>query len=266
MPVRVQTRSLLALLADLSHTAAKDPDAGAVGGILLHTGRGEIGDEPGRTDLLAGASTDRFVAGHTYTACAGQLSGAPTLWALRDVKSVIAVFKAPAKADEMHAVDITRDGPLITIAEDPNLFDDGLKLSFAQMPVEDYPAAGVYRNLDRETADRVENQGGRLVESLPRTDFAPSKLDAFAKVAARRGCPLQLYRTHQAEAILVQIGGTYRGVMTPSRYEPDGDERRPDAEVHVPDLDALETQQKPAQPEPPAASGRPGLFLVEDES
>ncbi|GAA0897878.1 hypothetical protein [Pseudonocardia zijingensis] len=264
MPVRVQTRSFLALLADLAHTASKDPDAGAIGGILLHTGRGEIGDEPGRTDLLVGASTDRFIAGHTYTACAGQLSGTPTLWALRDVKSVIAVFKASAKADEMHAVDITRDGPLVTIAEDPNLFDDGLKLQFAQMPVDDYPAAGVYRNLNRETADRVENQAGRLVEALPRTDYPSSKLDAFLKVATARKAPLQLYRTHQAEAILVQIGGTYRGVMVPSRYEPDGDERRPDAEVHTPDLEVLEALQKPQQPEPPKPAGRPGLFLVED--
>jgi S-DNA-T family DNA segregation ATPase FtsK/SpoIIIE len=264
MPVRVQTRSLLALLADLTHTTAKDPDAGAIGGILLHTGRGEIGEEPGQTDLLAGASTDLFVAGHTYTACSGQLAGEPTLWALRDVKSVLAVFKASAKADELHAVDITRDGPLITIAEDPNLFDDGLRLSFAQMPIDNYPAASVYRNLDRETADKVENQLGDLVEALPRTDYATSKLDAFLKVASARKAPLQLYRTHQAEPILVQIGHTYRGVMIPSRYEPDGDERRPDAEVHAPDLDAIVELQKPAHPEPPAPSGRPGLFVVED--
>lgn len=238
MPVRVQTRALIALLSDLILTASKDPDAGVLGAVLLHTGRGAVGDEPGQTDLLVGASTDRFVAGHTYTACSGQLP-TPTLWAVRDIKSLVAVFKDPAKKDEMHAVDITRDGLLVTVQEDPNLFDDGLRLSFAQMSLDGYPAVSLYRNLDRHTADIVENADGDPVDSLARTDLGSAQLDAFVKVAAHRKLPVQLYRTHQVEPILVQVGGHYRGLLMPVRYEPDGDERRPSTELHVPDLDEL---------------------------
>jgi hypothetical protein len=243
MPVRVQTGALLGLLADLVHTAAKDPDAGAIGSVLLHTGRGAVGDEPGTTDLLCGGSTDRYVAGHTYTSCAGQLTGGPTVWAVRDVKSVVAVFKASAK-DENHSVEITRDGLLVTVREDPNLFDDGLRLSFAQGSLADYPGLSLYRNLDRHTADRVDTDGV-TVDALARTDLGSSQLDAFVKIAARRKTVVQLYRTHQAEAILVQIGGDYRGVLMPSQYEPDGDERRPAAEVHLPDLEELARLSNP---------------------
>jgi hypothetical protein len=45
---------------------------------------------------------------------------------------VLAVFKASAK-DELHAVDITRSGSLVTVAEDANLLDKG-KPKFA-LPV-----------------------------------------------------------------------------------------------------------------------------------
>lgn len=258
--VRVQTRALIGLLSDLILTASKDPDAGVLGTVLLHTGRGAVGDEPGQTDLLVGGSTDRFVAGHTYTACSGQLA-APTLWAVRDIKSLIAVFKDPAKKDEMHAVDITRDGLLVTVQEDPNLFDDGLRLSFAQVSLDGYPGVRLYSNLDRHTADIVENSDGDMVDALARTDLGSAQLDAFVKVAARRKLPVQLYRTHQAEAILVQVGGHYRGLLMPVRYEPDGDERRPFAELHTPDLDELVLLTSPPGKDEPRVELDP---LVDD--
>lgn len=239
MSVRIATRSLIGLLSDLIQTADVDPEAGVMGSVLVHTGRGGLGDEPGEVDLLCGASTDRFVAGHTYGRCNGQLGGGPTLWAVRDCRSVIAVFKSSAKKDEFHAVDIAREGQLVTVREDPNLFDDGLALSFAQLQLADYPAPMLYRNLDRTTADRVEGPSGDMEEAVARTDVGSGQLDSFVKVAARRKCTLQLYRTHQREAILVQIGDHYRGVLMPARYEPQGDERRPGAEVHSPDMDDL---------------------------
>jgi hypothetical protein len=268
MSVRIQTRALIGLLTDLVVTAAKDPDAGAIAGVLLHTSRGAIGDEPGQTDLLCGGSTDRFVVGHTYAACTGQFD-VPTLWAARDIKSLIAVFKEPAKRDEFHAVDITRDGVLITVREDPNLFDDGLRLSFAQIPLDTYPGVAMYRNLDRLTANVVQNSDGQLVDALPRTDLGSAQMDVFVKIAARRKSPVQMYRTHQAEAILVQIGHEYRGVLLPSKYQPDGDESRPDADVYQPDLAQLAALTHPAgepDPEPHVDLDRiGGLFVVESD-
>lgn len=250
MSVRVQTRALVGMLGDLVLTAAKDPDLGAITGVLLHTSRGAVGEEPGQTDLLCGGSTDRFVAGHTYAACTGQLD-TPSLWAVRDIKSLIAVFEGPGKKDELHAVDITRDGVLVTVREDPNLFDDGLRLSFAQMSLDGFPGVSLYRNLDRFTADAVENQAGDMVGAVPRTDLGSVQMGAFVKVAARRKSPISIFRTHQAEPILLQIGHEYRGLLMPARYEVDGDERRPTADLYGPDMEQLAVlTHPPAKDEP----------------
>lgn len=238
MSVRIQTRALIGMLVDLVLTAAKDPDLGAISGVLLHTSRAAVGAEPGETDILCGGSTDLFVAGHTFAACTGELDP-PTLWAVRDIVSLIAVFKGPAKKDELHAVDITRDGVLITVREDPNLLDDGLRLSFAQMPLDGYPAVTLYRNLDRVTADAVENNAGELIGAVPRTDLASTRLDPFVKIAARRWGVLQMFRTHQNEPALLQIGPEYRGVMMPVKFDANGGERRPLGDIHCPDLDQL---------------------------
>lgn len=237
--MRVLTRALMGFLSDLIHTADRDPEAGPLGAVLVHTGRGSMGVTPGEQDLLCGASTDRFVAGHTYIGADGQLPAGPSLWSVRDCASLIAVFKASAKRDEFHAVVVTRVGQLVTVAEDPNLFDDGLSLSFAQLPLSAFPGPMLYQHLDRTTATEVQTESGSMESALPRTDVSAPLVASFAKIAERRRMPVRMYRTHQREAILVQIGPHYRGVLMPARYEPDGDERRPDAEVHSPDIGDL---------------------------
>lgn len=253
--VRVNTRALIGFLSDLIQTAFTDPRVGGLAGVLVHTSRGEWGVEPGPKDLLCGASTTRVVAGHTYTECQGQLDG-PSLWPVRDCQSIIAVFKQPAKADEYHVVDVSRDGSTVTVCEDPNLFNDGLSLSFAQMKLADFPGVGLYQLLERSTATRVEVSAGRLEEALPRTDLVSSAASAFVKVADRRKATMSWYRTHQREPILIEIGPHYRGVLVPQRYEAEGDERRPGAEAHPPDLADLtrliEADKEAAKPRKPA--------------
>lgn len=241
MTCRVDTTDLINLLTDLLATADMAAEAGAVGSVLLHTTRAQLGAEPGRTDILAGLSTDRSVAGHTYVQCTGQLA-APMLWPVRDAQSAIAVFKASAKRDEHHAVEIHRDGPLITISEDANLFDDGLSLTFAAGDPSAYPGPRIYRTLMKPTRDIIElgTDPIKVAHALPRTDIRQTALVAFSKVSKRRGMPVELYRTHQNEPVHVQIGHAYRGLLMPLEYHADGDERSPAAEVHAPDLAELE--------------------------
>lgn len=241
MICRVDTTDLINLLTDLLATVDTAPDAGAVGSVLLHTNRAQLGSEPGRTDILAGLSTDRAVAGHCYTACTGQLA-TPMLWPVRDTQSVIAVFKASAKRDEHHAVEIHRDGPLITVTEDANLFDDGLSLTFAAADPSAYPGPRIYRTLMRPTRDVIDpgRDPIKVGHALPRTDIRQTALAAFSKVSKRRGMPVELYRTHQNEPVHVQIGHSYRGLLMPLEYHAEGEERSPAAEVHAPDLAELE--------------------------
>jgi S-DNA-T family DNA segregation ATPase FtsK/SpoIIIE len=240
--VRITTGALLGVLADLVQTADGGPDGGVMGAVLLYSTRGHHGAEPGAIELLAGVSSDRYTAGHTYTPCSGQL-GAPTLWSLRDVRAVLSVFKAARGKDahNAHAVEIRRSGGEIVIREDPNLIDEGVSLSFGELDAAEYPAPALYRLLDAaQPSVRVSVQDGRpvTVHATPRTDLPPSRLRGFSAVARRRGELLQLYRSHQHVPVLVQVGGTYRGVLLPWRpVDTAGDEQAPDAELYPPDLD-----------------------------
>lgn len=241
--MRVFTQNLLAVLSDLAHTAGKDPDLPGLSAIELHTGRGEYGDDAGRTDLLCGASTDRFTAGHTYVPCDGQLHRGPILIPAHDATAIVSVFKTAAK-DKNHAVEIHHDGGTLRISEDPNLIDAGLSLRVSLHPIDEFPL-GVYRLLAREQRINVPRQAGpdapmRDVPAVRRTDLEGAVLEPFVKVAKRRKRQLRVYRTHQHEALMVQIGDSYRGMLVPVRQDPDapaaGDQYRPDAPVHAPEL------------------------------
>lgn len=258
------TGQLLAVLADLVQTVDRDPDAGALGGVLLHTSRGHFGDEPGQVDLLAGASTDRRVAGHTYTWCTGQLP-APSLWSLRDVRSVLAVFKAARgrDKDDVHAVEIHASAGQVEIREDPNLIDEGVSLRFAEGTLSEFPARVIYRIL-HETPPSTMLRDGVFVDAEPRTDLTHAALAPFLKVAKRRGELLQLYRNHQHAPVLVQIGDDYRGVLIPVRpTDPLGDTQNPDADLHAPDLQHSRWDRVPAD-QPPTVDQPTGLFRVDD--
>ncbi|MFR9807100.1 hypothetical protein ACL02T_33105 [Pseudonocardia sp. RS010] len=256
--MRILTSHLLGVLADLLQTTHADSDAGAIGGILLHTARGNHGSEPGALELLAGISTTRRIAGHTYAPCAGQLV-APTLWARRDVRSVVTVFKAARGKDKknLHAVEIHAGGGEVEIREDPNLIDDGVRLTFGEGDASDFPAPSVYRLLACEFAEEYRDLDGRVVGAQPITHYMSSDLAPFLTVAKRRGELLRLFRSHQFHPQLVQIGEAYRGILAPAIPSTTGyDEQRPDADLFPPDLDHKRWQ--PAeQPERPAEERRP---------
>lgn len=248
MSVRILTGGLLGLLSDLIQTADRTPEAGVMGGLLLHTGRGHHGAEPGQVELLAGVSSDRRIAGHTYTWCSGQL-GAPSWWSLRDARSVLTVFKAARGKDKQgdHAVEIIRTGGEVIIREDPNLIDEGVSLSFGEGDPGDYPAPILYRALDRELPSTVLRDGA-FVDAQPRTDLMAQLITPFCKVAVRRGEVLQLYRSHQQVPVLIQIGDTYRGLVQPYHgtdiAEPEA--QRPGADLYAPDLDDPLWRRRPA--------------------
>lgn len=254
MTVRILTGALLGVLSDLILTADRGPEGGVMGAVLLHTGRGHHGAEPGRVELLAGVSSDRHVAGHTYTWCTGQWR-APTLWSVRDATSVITVFKAARGKDKLgtHAVEIDVIDGEVQIREDPNLIDDGVSLSFGEGDAGQYPARTLYRVLDAEQPATIVRDGV-FVDAGPRTDLLGSVLTPFVKVARRRGHALSVYRTHQHVPLLVQIGETYRGMLAPYRdAEADGDDERPDAGLHPPDL-GHPRWDRPTTPEQDAAA------------
>ncbi|WP_435582888.1 hypothetical protein [Amycolatopsis thermoflava] len=230
--IRIETEQLVKLLGDLVHTAAAG--LGPTSGILLHTTRGPLEDEPGETDLLVGTSTDGFAIGHTYVDAYGQLAR-PMLWPLGDVRAVLAAFKPKAASTkgkpQKHTVLIGREDDVIVVREDPNLFSDGLTVRFSEGPVAEYPRSlwGAIAEPPRLPDDWSPTQ--------PRTDFYDAALRPFLAVSKSRGEPIELYRYHQQSRCLVQIGGRYRGSILPNRVWVDRDPKAGDApssDVHAP--------------------------------
>ncbi|ANZ35551.1 hypothetical protein BBK82_05105 [Lentzea guizhouensis] len=119
MSVQVRTKDLIGLLQALVHTAASDADQGSIHGVLLHTARGYAGDEPGKSGLLVGTSTDATVVGHSWVLASGEVK--PTLWPLGEVRALIGVLRQMSRNDKEHAVDIIASGDQVTVEESENL-------------------------------------------------------------------------------------------------------------------------------------------------
>lgn len=215
MALRIPTKHLVGLLTDLAHTAASPEVGEATAAILLHTTRGYAKGDPGKTDLLVATSTDGVFVGHAHIECYGQIR--PMLWPISEVNAVVAVLKPLAKITE-HAVEISREGDTISVAEDADLFGGGLKLTFASLDPADFPTDGVHGLL---TEIRTTPADNTAPAPAPRTDFSPSRLAPFLKIAARRGEILQLFRYHQRLPVTVQIGSAYRGIVRPLDYRDD---------------------------------------------
>ncbi|HYS37819.1 MAG TPA: hypothetical protein VEO01_19550 [Pseudonocardiaceae bacterium] len=217
MTVRIPTHELVGLLTDLSLTAADTADSGATAGILLHTVRGYDGDAPGKTDLLVGTSTNRFTVGHSHMVCAGQID--PMLWLIGDVKAVLAVLK-PLGKDKDHAVEIGVEDGKIAVAEDPDLFGDRLKVTFAAGDPGEFPHAAIWAVLSQIQMSPSATVGADSeTKAAPavaaRTDFTAAYLKPMLTIAARRGALVQVFRYHQHLPVHVQIGDAYRGVVLP---------------------------------------------------
>lgn len=232
MTLRVATQQLVALLTDLAHTAADPAVGGATAGIYLHCDRGHLGDEPGRTDLLVGTSTDGTILGHTYVACAGHTT--PMVWPVAEVKVIIAALKPLAGKDD-HGVEISHVGDVVTVAEDPDLFGERLSISFTGHPAAEFPVAGAHGLLTHVRTRPASQDGEAVPDAAPRTDISARQLAPFLKVASRRSERVELYRHHQWLPITVQIGGRYRGVLRPQRWdEVTADGRAPSGDIYPP--------------------------------
>lgn len=239
--IRIATGALCTLLADLVPLAAPEDGGGALAGVLLHTDRGHpYPSEPGKTDLLIGTAASKFAAGQAFTESEGQMT--PMLWPTNWVAAVIGVFKPMTKANKDHQVQITRAGDHVLVQEDPNLFDDGMRLEFKTGDLEHYP-----RSIWQLLTDKPRAVAKR--PDKPRLDISPAVLAPFLKIAQRRGTTLNLFKYHQERLVLLEIGGRFRGYVVPSWYETDKTSvgqaaYEPDGEIFFPDLPLLDGEHE----------------------
>jgi hypothetical protein len=239
--IRIATGALCTLLGDLVPLAAPEDGGGALAGVLLHTDRGHPWpSEPGKSDLLIGTAASKFGAGQAFTESEGQMT--PMLWPTSWVTAVVQVFKPMTKANKDHQVQITRAGDHVLVQEDPNLFDDGMRLEFKTGDLEHYPRS-IWRLLNDRPPPPTLARHKR--PEKPRLDISPAVLAPFLKIAQRRGTTVNLFKYHQERLVLLEIGGRFRGYLVPSWYETDktsvGDAaHEPDGEIFFPDLPATE--------------------------
>lgn len=236
--IRIATGALCTLLGDLTPLAAPEDGGGALAGVLLHTDRGHpYPSEPGKSDLLIGTAASKHAAGHTFIECEGQMT--PMLWPTSWATAVVQVFKPMVKANKDHQVEISRAGEHVTVQEDPNLFDDGMKLEFKTGDLDHYPRS-IWKLLDEHPSGNRPARNGKRPEK-PRLDLSPGALLPFLKIAQRRGTTINLFKYHQERLVLLEIGARYRGYLVPVRYETDKTSVgqaafEPDGEIYYPDL------------------------------
>lgn len=239
--ITVGTADLLRLLAALQQTAIHDEENNGSPwcGILLHCARNPDAP-PGQREIVAGTAGDGWRLGHTHVRCEGQWNR-PTLWSADDVRALIAAFRPKLKGDKHHTtvVELGPAGQVVVAEAEQTLHSGaGFRLQFTEKPLADYPRMA-WRLLAEVPGNRkpTDRQTGLPVEPRPRTDLAGATLGAFAAVAKIIGAPVEVYRYHQREPLLIQIGGVYRGYAAPAHYEETRDVARwPHATVHDPDL------------------------------
>lgn len=219
MSLQVRTKDLIGLLQALVHTAASEPDEGSIHGVLLHTARGYATDEPGKSGLLVGTSTDTTVVGHTWTPAAGDVR--PMLWPLGEVRAVIGVLRQMSRNDKEHCVDIRADGDQVTVEEGATLLGAGASYTF------DAGDASVFPPVWRVLADApirpagVRDEDGREVPAGLRTVVTPSLLAPFVAIAKARNEQIEVYRYHQRLPVLIAIGSNFRGALMPIKQPDD---------------------------------------------
>lgn len=245
--IKVATAHLLPVLADLVRTTADPRSSIELASVLLYTAQGHLGAEPGRTTLLAGLSATSWSAGHTYTHCTGSL--APVLLAADDVRTIGAALKPRLKSNKDHETVITTadGGGHIVVAEDPDLFGDGLRIQFDLMDVDQFPAAAVVALL---TEARITPAGEKPPAAAARTDLDAALLAPFLAVAKHRAAPLELYRWHQRSPVLVQIGQHYRGAIRPAGWD---DESRDAGSMPAGDVYAPPVRRDDKEPAVPSS-------------
>lgn len=235
MKATIATKSLLAILADLSETAGWR-------GIHLSTRMGYWKDEPGQTTLLAGVSTTGIVGGHTWALASGTLP--PTVWSVDDCKAIKAVFAAPVKlhgADHSVDIEVTGSGETqqVTIRETPALFDMGLELSFTADDATRFPYEAVVRALSDADTTNV-SRAGQVVPDSRLTSWGGAAMRALLAVEKRRGDNLRLWRLHSEGRHLAQIGDEWRGFIYASPC---------DEQIDAPSADLNASADEPDTPE-----------------
>lgn len=239
MTITIATVNLHGILNDALQTAETDPEASAPG-IHMATYREAYGDQPGKTDLLAVTSTDRFVVGHTTIPVAGQI--VPSVWPVDAAKTAALICKQLITTHgKEHTVDLEvvemvpeRDvsgddkaehpGYVVTLSETPALFKADTEFQFHADHESKFPVEGMRQILTGSTQSETGKYDG------PETQWNARVLAPLTIIAKRRKHPMRFFRSPDRRAHLVQIGPYWLGAAMPLTPLPGEEMREPSIE------------------------------------
>lgn len=225
MILTVETKRLAELLTDALQTAGV--------GIRIGTGRGHQGAEPGEQDLLTAISSTGFVVGHCWIPCISTGALPDSVWPEDAARNALTICKSLSRKgsdDQRHTVDIslerapfvdgvTKDGEhpgwTVTIQETPALFDSDTEFQFHAHHESRFPIGSLAATLAGGYTPDVR------YKSVPLTQWSATVLKPLVAVAARRKCPIQMFRATGRGAHLVQIGDSWLGAAMPQLPESD---------------------------------------------
>lgn len=233
--ITVSTKELIDVLTD-GLRAANDR------GIHIATYRAPYLDEPGNCDLLAVTSSTGYVLGHTWIRCDGQLRHA-AVWPTASAATVLSICKSLVKkGDENneHTVDIhmvmaevaadakegDHPGWTVTLSETPALFDSDTEFQFHAHAEWVFPIDGVRRMLWHGPLP----EDAKVPEATALTRWSSHVLEPLVKIAARRGEPIQFFRSPDRLNQRVQIGLTWLGAAQPRTIPPGEGSEEPTVE------------------------------------
>lgn len=239
MTVTIGTANFVFLLTDALQCAETDPEEFQTG-IHIATHRSDLGDEPGKVDLIAITSTDRFVIGHAFDLCVGQIT--PSVWNVIDVQTVLAICKNLLKVrGKEHTVDIEivehvpdgqapgddqpeHPGYTVTITETPALFDTDTEFQFHAEHSVNFPHETVRKVLTGTITPSDDAISG------PETIWSPRVLTPLTAIARRRKESISFFRIDGVNPQIAQIGGTWLGAAMPVKPLPGTERKEPSIE------------------------------------
>lgn len=243
--INVQTTGLIDLL-NVQIVSSKGGDEEM---IELGTTRGEIGEEPGERDILAGlSSTGSVQANGPNCECVGQFSE-PFL--IRTVAAKILVAGLSASIGELPKED--QDEQFITVSllrsdeddslalkvvpYDPNGDDtDPTEQRLKAYPAGSYNGSGYGALVSGRSSDTVQDEDGFDLPDGPLAVFRTADLKTLVGIAAKeKAKTIKVFRHgHAASNHQFEIGSVI-GAIQPVKYGVDADVDSVFGDVHLPE-------------------------------
>lgn len=244
--INVQTTEFIRLLGVLSITARQKNDGEFLNFIELGTTRGELGEEPGERDILAGLSSDGSVTGSLAVECVGQMAE-PLLITTASAKTLIGTFSSvisdlEEKDEHFVSIVVLEDVDDLSLTIQVRTYDvtgaddtDPTELRVKALSTGSYNGGGFGALVSGRSSAVVMTEDGPLDDGQL-TQLSGDDLATLGKVSKKMKNPVvKMFRKgHGASNFQLEIGA-WIGSILPVKWGIDTDVNDLFGDVHLPE-------------------------------